>query len=200
MPMLKLTRHFSGGSAANEQLTALVGAALLLVLAVEGATILRINSLLSVHAFVGMLLIPIVALKLASAAWRAFRYYRGSADYVLRGPPHAALRFLVAPIVVLSTIVLFASGIALLALGQRHGALAGLHKASFVVWLPATGVHVLAHLEKLPASLRRIPRLGVRLATLSAAVAAGAALAVVTLPAAEHLQDRASASIGLDDR
>ena len=37
---------------------------LLLLLAVEGVTLLQIGSLLSVHAFVGMLLIPIVAPKL----------------------------------------------------------------------------------------------------------------------------------------
>jgi len=58
-------RLFRGGSEANEQLTAVVATILLVLLAAEGATILRIRSLLTVHAFVGMLLLPVVALKLA---------------------------------------------------------------------------------------------------------------------------------------
>jgi hypothetical protein len=178
---------------------AFVGAALLLVLAVEGATLLRITSLLTVHAFVGMLLIPIVALKLAAAGWRMVRYYRGSQEYVRRGPPQLLMRVLVAPVVVISTIVLFGTGVALLALDRTQGTLVGLHKASFVVWLPATGIHVLAHLAKLPSRLvQRFPGLGLRLATLGAVVVAGAAVAVVTLPAADHLQD--GVSFGFDAR
>jgi hypothetical protein len=99
---MRVKRLFVGGSAANEQLTAVVAALLILLLAVEGATILRIGSLLNVHAFVGMLLIPVVAMKLASAGWRALRYYRRADEYVLRGPPHVVLRVVVAPVVVLS--------------------------------------------------------------------------------------------------
>jgi hypothetical protein len=199
--MRKLRRYLSGGSAGNEQLVAFVGAALLLVLAVEGATLLRITALLTVHAFVGMLLIPIVALKLVGTAWRMFRYYRGSEEYVRRGPPQLLLRVLVAPVVVLSTIVLLGSGVALLALDRTEGTLVGLHKASFLVWVASTGVHVLAHLAKLPSRLvQRLPGLGLRLATLGAVVVAGAAVAVVTLPAADSLQDGVSASIGLDAR
>jgi hypothetical protein len=195
----KLKRYLSGGSPANDQLTALTGATLLIVLAIEGVTLLQINALLTVHAFVGMLLIPIGALKLASAGWRAIRYYRGAGDYVLRGPPQAALRFVVAPIVVLSTAVLFATGVALLALDRTQGMLVALHKASFIVWLPATGLHVLAHLAKLPRRLlRRLPHLGLRLAVVGATVATGLAVAVAALPAADHLQDAASAPIGLD--
>ena len=57
------------------------------------------------HAFVGMLLIPIVALKAASTAWRFMRYYGRGEEYVRRGPPHIVLRALVAPVLVLSTLV-----------------------------------------------------------------------------------------------
>src|SRR3954466_14198628 len=111
--MGRLKRHFVGGSAANEQLTAIVAALLILLLAVEGATILRIGSLLTVHALVGMLLIPVVALKLASTGWRALRYYTRAEEYVERGPPHVLLRALVAPLVVISTVVVFGTGVAL---------------------------------------------------------------------------------------
>ena len=116
-----IKRVFPGGSDGNEQLTAITAAALLLLLAIEGATLLRIQSLLTVHAFVGMLLIPVVALKLASTGWRMLRYYRNEPDYVRRGPPHIVLRALVAPVIILSTLVLFATGVALLALGETRG-------------------------------------------------------------------------------
>jgi len=76
-------RLLRGGSAGNEQLTAVIATLLLLLLAIEGATLLRIRSLLNVHAFVGMLLIPVVAAKLASTGWRLVRYYRGAEEYVL---------------------------------------------------------------------------------------------------------------------
>ena len=194
-----MKRPFSGGSTANEQLTAVTAAALLLLLAIEGATLLRLQSLLTVHAFVGMLLIPVIALKLASTGWRMLQYYRGSGEYVRRGPPDQILRVLVAPVVVLSTLVLFGTGVALLALGETRGTVVGLHKASFIVWVAATGVHVLAHVIKLPRLLRaRFPGAGLRFGLVAAAVAAGALLAVATLPAADHLQDRVSAHIGLD--
>jgi hypothetical protein len=198
---VRLTRYLRGGSPANEQLTAIVAAALLLLLAVEGATVLRIRSLLTVHAFVGMLVIPLVALKLASTGWRTVRYYRHAEEYVRRGPPHLVLRVLVAPVIVLSTIVLFATGVALLALDETQGTIVGLHKASFVVWLGAAGIHVLAHLAKLPRLLaQRLPgRLG-RFVLGTATLAAGAVLAVATLPGADALQDRDSGSVAVDAR
>ena len=61
----------------NEQLTALAGILLIVFLAVEGATLLNLSALLTVHAFVGMFLLPIVALKLGSTGWRMARYYLG---------------------------------------------------------------------------------------------------------------------------
>jgi hypothetical protein len=69
----RLKKLLSGGRDGNEQLTAIVGTLLLIVLAIESATLLNLRSLLTMHAFVGMLLIPIVALKLASTGWRMLR-------------------------------------------------------------------------------------------------------------------------------
>ena len=60
----RITKRILGGSDGNEQLTAIVATLLLVLLAVEGATLLNMRSLLTVHAFVGVLLIPVVALKL----------------------------------------------------------------------------------------------------------------------------------------
>ena len=197
--MERIKRLFVGGSAGNEQLTAVIAAVLLLLLAIEGATLLRLTSLLTVHAFVGMLLIPVLALKVASTGWRFLRYYGNGEEYVRRGPPHLALRAVVAPVIVVSTLVVFGTGVALLVLGQTHGTVVGLHKASFLVWVGATGLHVLAHVSKLPRLLRaRIPGGSMRVALVASAVLAGAVLATATLPQADHLQDRASAHIGFD--
>jgi hypothetical protein len=197
--MRPLRAFFVGGSAGNEQLTAVVATLLILLLAAEGATILRIRSLLTVHAFVGMLLIPVVVLKLGSTGWRMLRYYRRADEYVRRGPPHVALRVIVAPVVIVSTIVLFGTGIALLAVDQVNGPLVGLHKASFVVWVVATALHVLAHLAELPRAIRaRLPGSGLRWLVLGVCLVAGVAIAMGTLPAAEALRTHAEHFVGLD--
>jgi len=197
--MQRLRRLFAGGSAGNEQLTGAVAAVLIVLLAIEGATLLNLRSLLTVHAFVGMLLIPVIGLKLASTGWRMLRYYRRGEEYVRRGPPHIALRVLVAPVVVVSTVFLFGTGVALLAFDETQGTLVGLHKASFVVWLVATAIHVLAHLVELPRVIRsRIPGLGLRVALVGASILAGGVVAVGTLPAADRLQDHATRYAGFD--
>jgi hypothetical protein len=148
--------------------------------------------------FLGFLLIPPVALKLASTGWRMLSYYRGRETYVRRGPPHPFLRLVVAPLVAVSTVVLFASGVAVIATGRR-GLLLGLHKASFVVWFGAMSAHVLWHVWKLPRlALDRLPGRGLRLAAVGAALGAGLVLAVATMPMADHWQDRASAALGID--
>ena len=196
---MRLRRAFAGGSSANEQLTAIVATVLVVLLAVEGATLLNLRSLLTVHAFVGMLLIPVVALKLASTGWRMLRYYLRGEEYVRRGPPHVVLRVLVAPATVVSTIAVFGTGVALLIRDETRGLLVGLHKASFIVWLGATAIHVLAHrIDGFAAVRRRVPGLVGRVGIVAAVLAVGGALAVATLPSADHLQDRASHEFGFD--
>jgi hypothetical protein len=196
-----LKKSFSGGSDGNEQLTAIVGTLLLVVLAIEGATLLNLGSLLTMHAFVGMLLIPIVALKLSSTGWRMLRYYLRGDEYVRRCAPHLALRVLVAPVIVVSTVLLLATGVALLALDETHGAIVGLHKASFIVWLGATSLHVLTRVSNLlPILRRRLAGTALRLGLVAASLVAGLLLATLTLPAADHLQDNLSGSVGVDSR
>jgi hypothetical protein len=197
--MRKPHRFFRGGSGANEQLTAIVAMLLLPLFLVEGVTLLNLTSLLTVHAFVGILLIPVIATKLASTSWRMLRYYRGSEEYVLRGPPHLMLRMVVAPVLIASTILLFGTGVWLLAADQTEGTLVGLHKASFLVWFGTTTVHVLTRMFRLPRAIRRpSPGLALRLGTVGASLVTGLALATVSLPAVDHLQDSVSAHIGVD--
>src|ERR1700683_3671142 len=151
-----------GGTAGNEQLTATVGALLLVLLAVLGVTIIRIGQLLWLHLFLGLLLIGPVALKMGSTGYRFVRYYTDDPQYRRKGPPATELRLL-APLVVASTIAVFATGVLLLVEGT--GATTGLvifhkpsllfwHKVTFFIWLAATALHVLGHLVGLPRSIR----------------------------------------------
>ena len=112
-PIARLT---AGGTEGNERLTAATGVVLLVLLAALGVTILRIHPLLSEHMFLGVLLIGPVALKMGSTGYRFIRYYTAEPRYRRKGPPPLLLRLL-APLVVLSTVVVFASGVALLLIG-----------------------------------------------------------------------------------
>lgn len=177
---LSASAPVGAGPAGNERLTATVAVVLLVLLAVEGVTILFLAPLLSVHLFVGLLLVPPVAVKLASTGWRFARYYLGSAPYRRRGPPHAILRA-IAPVVVLSTAAVLGTGVALLFAGPAsRDTLLPWHKATFIVWIAFTGVHVLAHLPALPRALRPAPLPGrpARAALVAGALLAGTALAV----------------------
>jgi hypothetical protein len=177
------------GALGNGRLTALTGAVLLVLLAVEGATIPWIRPLLSVHIFLGILLLGPVALKLASTAYRFVRYYSGGFEYVQLGPPAPLMRVLVAPTQVLSTGTLFGSGVALLAIPHR-GLILGLHKASFIVWFGAMAVHVLAYTARAGREALAELRPGssgrrTRLLAVGLAVAVGAAAAALSY----HLAD-----------
>ena len=173
----------------NRALTATVAALLLVLLLVEGLTLVAMRPLLPVHIFVGMLLVPLVALKLVVVSYRFARYYLRDFDYRTAGPPQTFLRLLGPPLV-LSTGALFGTGVALVLLG-RSGILLGLHKASFVVWFGAMGVHVLAHARRvLDVLRRRVPGTGRRIALVGASVLAGAVIATATIPKADVWQDR----------
>ena len=166
-------------TAGNERLTATVAAVLLVLLAVEGLTILSIHQLLSVHIVVGLLVIPPVALKLLSTGYRFVRYYAGDREYVAKGPPHIVMRLL-APLLVVSTLVLLGTGVAMVALGpHRRDAALGLHKASFLVWFGVMSVHVLVYAPRLPRLIRGRPA-AFRFGLVAASLAAGAALAAGT--------------------
>jgi hypothetical protein len=136
------------GVTANERLTGLTGGLLLVLLALMGITVLSVRRLLPEHFLLGFLLIPPVALKLASTGYRFGRYYTGDSQYRRAGPPQLMMR-LIAPIAVISTVAVFATGIELWLFGLRFGSIwVEAHKLSFMVWLPATAVHVLGHLSR----------------------------------------------------
>src|SRR5271166_1577104 len=135
------------GVEANARLTASTAALLFVLLAAEGLTIPFIRRLLTPHVVIGMVLLPLVLVKIGSTGYRFFRYYAGNPAYVKKGPPPALLRLL-GPFVVVLTLALFGSGIALLfSSGQWRADLQFLHKASFVLWFGAMTIHVLLHLR-----------------------------------------------------
>jgi hypothetical protein len=183
----------------NARLTAAVGVLLLLPVLVEIATILLgVHTFMSWHVFVGLALIPVVVLKLATTGWRFARYYTRSRPYLAAGPPRAAMRLL-APLLVVATLVLFGSGVAM---GLLHGhslqIARRLHGPASVIWLLLLGVHVLVYLGRavrstaedvVPAERKPVPGQSARLYGLATAVVCGLVLGAAFVPAQHRWVD-----------
>jgi hypothetical protein len=183
------------GVKGNARLTGSVAAVLLVLLAVEGVTVLRVGSLLTLHVFVGFVLIPPILLKVASTGYRFVRYYAGSPAYRHKGPPPLALRLL-GPMMVVLTLTLFITGVALLfASASLRSLLLTLHQVSFVLWFVVMTVHVLGHIRETarlaPRDLYRRTRhqvrgAGLRQWLLLASVVLGFFLATLLVGHASH--------------
>jgi hypothetical protein len=182
------------GTDGNERLTALSAAVLFVLLALEGITIVSLGTLLTPHMFVGVLLIPPILLKLGSTGYRFVRYYTHDAAYRAAGPPVAPLRIL-APLLIILTVVVFASGVALAVAGSPHGStLFAVHKLSFVAWIIIAAIHILYYLLRVPrlvgADLHRPPEprgaahRGLRFAAVAGALVVGLGLAIAFVPTA----------------
>ncbi len=133
------------GVEGNSRLTALNGMILLILLAVEGFTILSVRQFITLHVYLGVLLVGPVLLKTASTGYRFVRYYTQAQPYLDKGPPHPILRIL-GPVVILTSLAVIGTGIGLIyTRPDHHDPLLTLHKASFIVWFVAMSVHVLGH-------------------------------------------------------
>jgi hypothetical protein len=179
-----------GGTAGNEILTSVTAAVLTALLVAEGLTIIDIRGLLTEHMFIGMVLIPPVALKLGSTGYRAVRYYTRSRPYRAKGPPVLPLRLL-APVLVASTIAVLATGVVLLSDGHKSDTVLLIHQAGTVVLAVVLAVHVIAYAPRVVRSLRddwraarreAVPGAGLRGMLLGAATCGGLALALAVLP------------------
>ena len=205
----------TGGPAGNAQLTAWTGLILLVLFGVEMATLLDLGRFLNWHVVVGVLLVPPALLKTVSTGWRIYGYYAKRPPYRRAGPPPMPLRLL-GPVVVLVTLAVLGSGLALVALGpqaSRSGFLTvlgyhldavGVHKAAIAAWASAIGLHTLGRL--IPAlrivsgSLRgesRIPGSVPRAAIIALTLLIGVVAAAMVLGMANpwltgglHLHDR----------
>jgi hypothetical protein len=125
------------GVQGNERLTAATGLVLLVLLAMEGFTVLSVRGMFGIHVFVGLLLIPPIALKLASTGYRFTRYYTGKPAYRQAGPPRPVPR-IIAPVLVL------------LPGPQGDRLVRTVHTASFVIWFFMMTIHVLTYVWRSP--------------------------------------------------
>jgi hypothetical protein len=180
----------------NERLTGLTGAVLLVLTLVEIATVPTLRNLLTAHFFVGVLLAGPVLLKTASTGWRFLRYYTRSREYRRKGPPRPLMRVL-GPLLIVSTLLLIGSGVALAITGPAPTILVRLHIVSFLVWLVIIAIHVAVYVRKVPSlvaddwrrsqtppHVARVPGRGWRLGVNIAALIAGAIGAILLLPTA----------------
>jgi hypothetical protein len=176
----------SSRSEANARLTAATGLVLLVLFVAEIVTVvIGPRNVLALHIAIGLALVPLVVLKVASTTWRVVRYYRHDRDYRTKGPPTRMLRLL-GPILVGLTIGLLGSGIVLI-LGPHslYGAALFVHKNIFYIWLVAFALHTFAHLadamrlsyRDLTSRLRlSVPGARYRLAAVLGCVALGVGL------------------------
>ena len=186
----------SGGPAGNARLIAWTGLLLLVLFVAELITLLGVRQMITWHLAIGTLLVPPALLKTAGTGWRIVRYYTGSRPYRESGPPPMILRVL-GPLVVLTTLTLLGSGLALVVAGPSSGlrplvvvlglrvSILTIHQAAFAAWAVVTGLHVLIRIVpalKLtirPASVpHRVPGGYQRAAILFLAAAGAVAFAI----------------------
>jgi len=162
------------GVEANARLTATTGLVLVVLFFFEGLTIPVVGTHLNWHIALGLALIPPVLLKIGSTLWRFGHYYLRDRRYLRAGPPHPMLRVL-GPVVLLSTVLLIASGVASWLVGPQDRLLLRVHKLSFVVWFFVVAIHLVAHIWRATrlavadgqdARTRGRPRSGARIRAL----------------------------------
>ena len=132
----------------------MTGAVLLVLFVAECLTIFSLQRLLTLHVFLGMLLLGPVCLKVGSTLWRFTRYYTGAAAYVRRGPP-APLQRVTGPFVILLTLAVLGSGIMLIVEGPdpNNWTWLQLHRLSFLAWAAVMLIHLASYLPRLPRML-----------------------------------------------
>lgn len=203
----------SGGPAGNALLTAWTALVLLALSIGELLTLFDVRGLISWHVALGALLIPPATMKTASTTWRMASYYLGRRPYREAGAPPLFMRLL-GPLVVVSTLGLLATGVALVLLGEAVArrsvaTLLGfrvdwvtVHQGFFAVWAGAVGLHLLGRIipalrttvMRGSAAGQAVPGRWARGLWFVTMVAAAAALAVVLVHA-----DSSWASHGFGD-
>lgn len=192
----------TGGPAGNARLTSWLGLLLLGLCLAELVTLLDVGGLIGWHVGLGLVITALAVLKTASTGWRIVRYYTGASSYGRAGPPPLMLRLL-GPLVILSTLGVLGSGIALVAIGQSASQQSWvtvlgqqidpltLHQLFFALFAVFVGLHVLARL--VPALLqvtgraprgqhRGIPGAGARAITVLGCLIAGVVAVLLVLP------------------
>lgn len=196
----------TAGVVGNTRLTSLAGVVLLALITLQVASsvvfaLLAYNLPLPVgplydvvrpvHFFVGFMLMPLIALKLASTGYRFLRYYSGNPDYHDAGPPRAVPR-LIAPALIASAIILVASGVEMWSYqNQFRLPWTAIHNVAAFTFVSVVTLHIVLHVREAhrhaaadlagippPASMQTGPPPGAmtRRALLGGGVVFGAAL------------------------
>lgn len=132
----------------NKRLTAIAGTILFVLIMAMLVITANLDQWRSVHIFVGILLCGPLVVKMCSTGYRFFRYYTKSPEFVKSGPPNILLRLL-APFLVVITIMVFISGVGIVFGGHAHEKLfQKIHTFSVTLWLPLLAVHVYAYIRK----------------------------------------------------
>ena len=181
--------------AGNERMIALVGTMLLVLIGAEIIIAAKLRALMPVHIFVGVLLTVPLFVKIGSTGYRFLHYYAGSPAFVQKGPPRLEMRLL-APLLLLASLSVVASGIILALLAPTNGWsvwVLRLHALSVMCWLPLLALHVGVYIWQVPRLLiadwqkhatRWVPGRGWRYAGTFVALLAGVGAAEIFLPLA----------------
>ncbi len=185
------------GAESNARLTVMAGALLTVLLLAEGVTILDVRGMITLHTAIGLTLVGPIALKCASTGYRFLRYYRGKPAYVAKGAPHPILRA-IGPFVILSSVAVVGTGIALLVAHGRSDTWLTLHQGSFIVWIAVMTLHFLGHLrEAAVGTARELRRASadparrgkaVRLTLVAVSLLVGVGVAAAFTPSASSWQ------------
>lgn len=176
------------GVEGNARMTAVLGVVLLVAFAAEGVTVLSVNQLFTWHVFIGLFIVPIVCMKVATTGYRFYNYYRGTPAYARKGAPHPVLR-ITSPLLIVATVLLLVAGIVALAVGPRHADTAiTIHQGAAIAWATLVAVHLVGHaIEtwKMTTSEVRgrpaVPRRRARVTTMVIGLLVGVTLGIASL-------------------
>jgi len=172
---------------------ALVGTVLLVLIGVEIIIAADMRALMPIHIFVGVVLTFPLFMKMGSVGYRFLRYSTGSPAFVQKGPPRLEMRLL-APLLLLASLSLVASGITLALLGPPTAfsvCVLRLHALSVICWLPLVALHVGTYIWRVPRllladwqkhSTRWVPGRGWRYGGTLVALLAGTGAAALFFP------------------
>ena len=176
----------------NERLTAAVGTILVALTLVElGTLVFGLQTFLHWHVFVGLVLLPPIAVKLATTGWRFARYYTRNEAYRSKGAPQLFMRLL-APLLIVLTVLLFGSGVVMgLVHGQVLQVARQIHGPAAFLWTVTLGIHVLVYGPKALRTVagdvrartrRQVADVRLRAYVVVLAVATGLIVGAATLP------------------
>lgn len=192
----------------NASLISWTGLLLIPLLGLVGITGLAFGTLWRAHFIVGILLIPVLGLKLLATTYRAVRYYTGSAKYRAAGPPDWPARIM-APFLIAATVIAMVTGVEMWLANNQDRPWSTIHTDSVVVMGGLVGLHILIYLPKAIGAafrdLKEIRRRGLkaslRISIVLATLIAGIALGFLTqsttqFPVHQHHDRGAGAADG----